>query len=188
MQHCDVEHRLWGRRLPRGVPSSIPCQMISCSESDSDFSRESSAKDSSETEWQKAKQRFQKSMPSIHSYQVWDTDTAEFRDVTDRDAEGAQQEACTGKEEEIPGLEAPPGEEGTAAADGLPSIGSRAHPNCKPCSLLIKGCKAGADCAFCHLHPDYKRFHPSKDRRQRMKRRMELEQAAAKAAAAAEAT
>jgi len=37
----------------------------------------------------------------------------------------------------------------------LPSLGSASHSlgTCKPCAFVSRGCRAGADCVFCHLCP-----------------------------------
>jgi len=65
---------------------------------------------------------------------------------------------------------------GSSSLCGRPSLGSALHAEgaCTPCRFEKTGgfCHNGDQCEFCHLHPDYKRKHPSKQARDRAKARL----------------
>jgi len=193
-----AQHRISARRLPRRVPANIQVEVITTS---SGTGREFSSGESdvqtsisaprSPTHSSDIEQRPQ---PDGQFHVVVDSSPTASQSVTQECGDSTDNGARESIEEDGDAAQNPLQDDAMEklasdmeSLDLVPSVGSRLHyeGTCRPCVFLYRTCIEGAACRYCHLHPGFKRDHPSKERRMRLKRRLLREAEAAAAAAAA---
>mmetsp|Transcript_101258 Transcript_101258/g.315584 ORF Transcript_101258/g.315584 Transcript_101258/m.315584 type:complete len:238 (+) Transcript_101258:83-796(+) len=191
-------HRVRAHRLPRGTPDGIEVELLPPSGSSEAYTSASGSVASSAGEsggWfstASAPQENGNQGPRVLRGEEDPGSAIHCIFMSSGDSQtGTEEEVDQPQEAARDGSGAAPAAQPSRKTSlGQHSVGSALHDQggCRPCLFARKGCARGAACKYCHFHPELKRYHPSKDRRMRMKRRLLRDQEEDAAAAAASST